>query len=72
VKQIERIRAMSAEQLAEWLMDHVENQNFSVDVCDNRFCPLLADADEDGVVNGCNEERCLAAAVAYLESEVEK
>ncbi|MBE6702135.1 MAG: hypothetical protein E7585_01830 [Ruminococcaceae bacterium] len=61
MKQIDKIRAMSAEELAEFLLD-VDQQNFSVTFCEERFCPDLASA--------CTDEKCLMAAVAYLESEV--
>ena len=72
--QIEKIRAMSAEALAEWLMEDVESGDFSADFCDPRFCKKYQehpDADFD-----CNQgslapnKECIAAAVAYLESEV--
>ena len=71
MKQIDRIRAMSAEQLANFLMDHCENGNFSVDVCDKRFCKHLAATEEGEDVENCSYNGCLAAAVAYLESETE-
>ena len=71
MKQIEKIRAMSAEELAAWLKDYVEDQNFSVDFCEARFCPVLAGMPV-GEDCDCSDEKCLAAAVAYLESEVEE
>ena len=69
MKQIDKIRAMSAEELAAWLLDYVEQQNFSVDVCESRFCPEF---DNFSLSKGsvCTDKKCLAAAVAYLESEV--
>ena len=71
--QIEKIRAMSAEELARWLMD-VEDGNFSPEFCDEKHCPKFK---EDGGFD-CNvglnapNKDCIAAAVAYLESEVEE
>lgn len=67
---IEKIRAMSAEELAEFLMD-VEQQNFSVEFCDKRFCRVFA-ATPEGEDCDCSNKECIAAAVAYLESEVEE
>lgn len=57
--QIEKIRAMSAEELASYL--------YTFDLftfCFERHCPL-----SDGY---CTKERCIAAGVRYLESEVEE
>ena len=74
--QIEKIRAMSAEELARWLMEDVENGDFSAAFCNEQHCKKYReypDGDFD-----CNvgllapDEECVAAAVAYLESEVEK
>ena len=67
--QIDKIRAMSAEELAKFLMD-VEQQNFSVEFCDRRYCRVFA-ATPDGEDCDCSNKECIAAAVAYLESEVE-
>ena len=63
MKQIERIRQMSAEEFAKWLMIVVQKLNFSLQYCKERFCPF----DEDPY---CTDEKCLKAVVAYLESEV--
>ena len=59
MKQIERIRQMSVEELAKWLMEDVEQQNFSVEFCEERFCPLYED-------HCCTDENCLKAAVPFL------
>ena len=73
--QIEKIRAMSAEELARWLMD-VEDGNFSPEFCDEKHCPKFKE-HPDGNFD-CNvglntpDKDCVAAAVAYLESEVEE
>ena len=76
---LEKIRGMSAEELARWLIDDVEqSQDFSTNFCDPKYCPrmleiVMAEARGekfDGVP--CPEEGCLAAAVAYLNSEVEE
>ena len=66
--QIEKIRAMSAEELARWLMD-VENGNFSPEFCDEKHCLKFK---EDGGFDCAPDKDCIAAAVAYLESEVEE
>jgi hypothetical protein len=68
--QIEKIRAMSAEELAKWLMDEVEQGNFN-DFCDGRYCEELAAHGDEFDACFCSDQRCLAAAVRYLESEVE-
>ena len=69
--QIEKIRAMSAEELAEFLMDVEQEQIVSVEFCDRRFCKVYA-ATPDGEDCDCSDKECVAAAVAYLESEVEE
>ena len=64
--QLEKIRAMSAEKLAAWLIDVEMTADFSSSfACLEKFCPL----DSEGE---CSEAKCLAAAVRYLESEVEE
>lgn len=69
---IERIRAMRAEELAKWLIEDVEQgQDFSTAVCDMRYCAVLA-STPIGEDCKCTGEDHLAAAVRYLESEVEK
>ena len=71
--QIEKIRAMSAEELARWLMD-VEYGIFSPEFCDDEHCPEFKENPDGGF--DCNvglnapDMDCIAAAVAYLESEV--
>ena len=73
--QIEKIRNMSAEELARWLMD-VEDGNFAPCFCDEQFCRKFRE-NPDGKFE-CNvglnapDKDCIAAAVAYLESEVEE
>ena len=76
---LEKIRGMSAEELAKWLIEDVEQgQEFSVNFCDPNYCPRMREivkAEERGERFEdvpCPEEGCLAAAVAYLNSEVEK
>ena len=72
--QIEKIRGMSAEELAEWLMEDVESGNFSADFCDPCYCKKHQ--EHPGENFDCNQvslapnKECIAAAVAYLESEV--
>ena len=77
--QIEKIRQMSAEELARWLMDEVEKGNFLADVCNAGICSnsrAIAEAEERGEdidrFLPCADENCIAAAVIYLESEVEE
>ncbi|MBO5355730.1 MAG: hypothetical protein J6B09_06660 [Clostridia bacterium] len=77
--QIEKIRQMSAEELARWLMDEVEQGQFSTNVCNAGICSnarAIAEAEERGEDADrflpCSDENCIAAAVAYLESEVEE
>ena len=75
---LEKIRGMSAEELARWLIDDVEqSQDFSTNFCDPKYCPRMREivaAEERGeIIEGpCLDEDCLAAAVAYLNSEVEE
>lgn len=71
--QIEKIRAMSAEELARWLMD-VEDGNFAPCFCDEQFCRKFRE-NPDGkfkcnVGDAAPDKDCVAAALAYLESEV--
>lgn len=74
--QIEKIRQMSAEELARWLMDEVERGGFSTCFCNRRFCRLYQ--AQSGEIFDCHEVAktpdayCVEAAVAYLESEVEE
>lgn len=75
--QIEKIRQMSAEELARWLMDEVERGQFSANVCNAGICSnarAIAEAEEreedvDRFLP-CADENCIAAAVIYLESKV--
>ena len=76
---LEKIRGMSAEELANWLIEDVEqSQNFSTTFCDPKYCPrmleiVMAEARGERFEDvPCPEEGCLAAAVAYLNSEVEE
>lgn len=76
---LEKIRGMSAEELARWLIDDVEqSQDFSTNFCDPKYCPRMREiamAEERGECveyTRCSDEECLAAAVAHLNSEVEK
>lgn len=75
---LEKIRSMSAEELAKWLLEEVEQQQFSADACGAGYCPraraLMEAEEKDGRIEyvPCTDEGCLAAAVAYLNSEVEK
>lgn len=55
----DRIRAMSDEQLAKFLLD-VEQGNFSVDCCDDRFC---------NTQNCCHD--CAEAAIKWLKQPAE-
>jgi hypothetical protein len=51
----DRIRAMSDEELAKLLLD-ADQGNFTVDLCDERFCDL----------GNCNHD-CTAAALKWLK-----
>ena len=74
---LEKIRGMSAEELAKWLIEDVEqSQDFSTSFCDPKYCPRMCEivaAEERGERfedTPCFDEDCLAAAVVYLNSEV--
>jgi|GEM_PF-1493017 len=70
--QIEKIRAMSAEELARWLID-VEDGNFTPCFCNEQVCRKIKENPDGGF--DCNvgaaapDKDCIAAAVAYLKSE---
>lgn len=74
--QIEKIRGMSAQELARWLMDEVESGNFSPCFCNPTYCRKYQEYPDGNF--DCNvgldapDNDCIAAAVAYLESEVEE
>ena len=76
---LEKIRGMSAEELANWLIEDVEqSQDFSTSFCDPKYCPrmleiVMAEARGERFEDvPCPEDDCLSAAVAYLNSEVEE
>ena len=77
--QIEKIRAMSAEELAKWLVNDADQGNFLMCVCNEKNCSnarAIKEAEEKGedtdLYLPCTDELCIAAAVRYLESEVEE
>ena len=55
----DRIRAMSDEELAKYLLD-VEQGNFTIDCCDDRFCDTQ---------NCCHD--CTEAAIKWLKQPAE-
>lgn len=56
----DRIRAMSDEELAKYLLD-VEQGNFTIDCCNDRFCDTQ---------NCCHD--CTEAAIKWLKQPVEE
>ena len=54
---IEKIRAMSAEEMATWFHEY-----FACEFCELRFAPCHS--------MGVTPEKCIEAAMKYLESEV--
>ena len=68
--QIDKIRAMSAEELAKWLIEEVEQQNFTAEICDEKYCKSWGELEDGRPCVDCTWDNCIAAGVAYLESEV--
>ena len=73
--QIEKIRQMSAEELAAYLFQIADEGLTDYCACKHcEECKALYAAEEAGeqYCCKCTDELCIAAAVIYLESEVEE
>ena len=68
--QLEKIRSMSAEELARWLIEEVEQQNFTAQICEEKYCKAWSELEDGTPCTDCTWEDCIAAGVRFLESEV--